>query len=196
LNCFRAKWAAQYGAAAMMAVSAPSGAVDHFRLTQWPAAAPTPTFNLADANRTPRSLADYRGRVVAIFFGFTHCPDACPTELLRLSQVLRRMEASASRVQVLFIGLDTERDTPELLRAYVAAFNPRFVGLTGTAAEINAAASSFSVQFAKVVQGKDYTISHSTGTYILDKTGHLRLIATMNASIDDLVHDLRELASE
>jgi protein SCO1/2 len=196
LSRFGAIRAAQCGAAVMMALSVAASGVQHFRLAQWPAAAPTPAFNLVDAKGRPRTLADYRGKVVVIFFGFTHCPDICPTELLKLSQVVKRMGPRASRMQVLFISLDTERDTPAALRTYVSAFNPRFVGLTGTAAAINASASSFSVQFAKVVQGGDYTINHSTGTYIFDKTGHLRLIATMAASIDDLVHDLSELASE
>jgi protein SCO1/2 len=120
----------------------------------------------------------------------------CPNELFKLSQVVKRLGPLASRVQVLFVSLDPERDTPTLLKAYVAAFNPRFIALAGSSAQINDADDSFSVQFAKVGQGEDYTIDHSTGTYVVDKTGRLRLVATMQTSIDDLVHDLKILASE
>lgn len=169
-------------------------AADGFRLTQWPQAGPRPDFQLVDDNDQRRSLSDYRGRVAIVFFGFTHCPDVCPAELFKLSQVMRGLGPLASKVQVLFISLDPERDTPKLLKAYVAAFNPRFVGLTGSTAQINAAASSFSIQFAKVAQGKDYTIEHSTGTYVLDQSGRLRLVATAQDSSDDLIHDLKILA--
>jgi protein SCO1/2 len=166
-----------------------------FRLTEWPSAARKPSFHLLDANHERRGLADYRGRVSIVFFGFTHCPDVCPSELLKLALVVKRLESLASQVQVLFISLDPERDTPELVKAYVAAFDPRFVGLTGSSADVNEAASSFSIQFAKVRQGGDYTINHSTGVYILDKTGRLRLVGTLETSVDDLVHDLTKLAT-
>jgi protein SCO1/2 len=173
----------------------PAGrSAEPFRLTEWPSAARKPSFHLIDANHERRSLADYRGRVAIVFFGFTQCPDVCPSELLKLALVVKRLSL-ASPVQVLFISLDPERDTPELVKAYVAAFDPRFVGLTGSTADINDAASSFSIQFAKVPQGGDYTINHSTGAYILDKTGRLRLVGTLETSVDDLVHDLTILAS-
>jgi len=169
---------------------------ESFRLMQWPKAAPAPRFDLIDVDHRRRSGADFRGRVTVVFFGFTHCPDVCPGELFKMARVLERLGTTASKVRVLFITLDPERDTPELLKSYVAFFDPRFVGLTGSTADINAAASSFSVQFAKVPQGKDYTVDHSTGTYVLDKTGLLRLVGTTQTSIDDWVHDLRILAAE
>jgi protein SCO1/2 len=99
-------------------------------------------------------------------------------------------------VRVLFISLDPERDTAALLKTYVAAFDPDFIGLTGSAADINRAAESFSVQFAKVPQGNSYTIAHSSGAYVLDKTGRLRLVGTTKSSVEDWLNDLRLLAAE
>ena len=152
-------------------------------------------FQLEDQNGKPFSDRDMKGRPFLVFFGFTHCPDVCPLELFKMAQVVKRLGVTAAKVRVLFISLDPERDTPELLKSYVAHFDPHFVGLTGSTADVNAAASSFSVQFAKVPQGKDYTVDHSTGTYVLDKTGRLRLAGTLQSSIDDWVHDLRMLAA-
>jgi protein SCO1/2 len=151
-----------------------------YRLTEWPAVAPGPNFQLVDMNGHRRSLRDYAGSVSIVFFGYTHCPDVCPGELLELSQVVRKLGPLASHVQVLFISLDPERDTPELLKDYVTSFDPRFVGLTGSNAEINAVAAGFSVQFAKVALGNDFTVDHSTGTYVLDQTGRLRLVGTLD----------------
>jgi protein SCO1 len=164
-----------------------------YRLTEWLAEAPQPDFQLVDMNGHQRSLRDYVGRVSIVFFGYTHCQDVCPAELLELSQVIRKLGPLASHVQVLFVSLDPERDTPELLREYVTSFDPRFMGLTGSNAEINAAAASFSVQFAKVALGNDYTVNHSTGTYVFDQGGRLRLVATTQTPLDDWVHDLRIL---
>ena len=167
-----------------------------YRLAEWPAAAPQPDFQLVDMNGHRRSLKDYAGGVSIVFFGYTHCPDVCPTELLELSQVVRALGPLASQVQVLFVSLDPERDTPELLKDYVTSFDPRFIGLTGSKAEINAAAASFSVQFAKVSPGNDYTIDHSTGSYVIDQTGRLRLVGTMQNSPDDWAQDLQTLVGE
>jgi protein SCO1 len=169
---------------------------ERFRLTAWPDLATKPDFHLIDIHHVRRSVADYRGQVLIVFFGFTRCPDVCPTELFKLSQVVKRLGLPVSQVQVLFITLDPQRDTPELSQSYVAAFDPGFVALTGSTADINEAASNFSIQFAKVGQGEDYTINHSTGAYVLDKTGRLRLVATMQTSIDDFVHDLKALSTQ
>jgi protein SCO1 len=196
LNRSRTIVAALCAAVSLLCVMVVAQGAERFRLTEWPDPAAKPDFHLRDMNHARRSMADYHGRVSVVFFGFTHCPDVCPTELYQLSLVIKQLGPSASRVQVLFITLDPQRDTPPVLQAYVRAFDPRFLALTGSSADINAAASSFSVQFAKVTQGSDYTIDHSTGTYVLDKTGHLRLVATLQASVDDWVHDLTVLAAE
>jgi protein SCO1 len=196
LNRDRAIRATVHAALVLLLVVAAAQGAERLRLPEWPPRAPKPDFQLVDVNHARRSLADYRGRVSIVFFGFTHCPDVCPNELFKLAQVVRRLGPLASRVEVLFISLDPERDAPKLLKAYVTAFDPRFIALTGSSAQINDVANSFSVQFAKVGQGENYTIDHSTGTYVVDKTGRLRLVATLQTSVDDLVHDLKILASE
>jgi protein SCO1/2 len=162
---------------------------------QWPAAAPSPTFTLRDAAGHRRTLGDFHGHIILVFFGFMHCPDACPTQLYKLAQVLRTPGLAAAPPQVLFITLDPARDAPHQLQSYVASFNRTFVGLTGSQAQIQQAADSFGVQFARVPLGADYTIDHSTATYIFDAAGHLRLVAALDAPQADLVHDLQMLAA-
>jgi protein SCO1/2 len=101
-------------------------------------------------------LRDYRGRIVVIFFGFLRCPDACPAGLFKLALVMKQFGPIAAQVQVLFVTLDPERDAPPLLKSYAAAFHPGFVGLAGTSAQVDRAASSFNVEYARVPLGKDY----------------------------------------
>ena len=168
----------------------------HFRLAPWPRRGQQPDFRLVDADGRPRKLADYRGRVVVVLFGFVHCPDVCPAELFKLSVVMKKLGLTSDRVQVLFVTLDPERDTRTVLKGYVGAFDPRFVGLTGSTAEVAAAAEHFFVEYAKVGDGADYTIDHSTSTFVLDARGRLRLVGAMNASIEDYAHDLAALAAE
>jgi protein SCO1/2 len=165
-----------------------------FRLTVLPQRSSSSDFRLTDFNGRPRSLADYRGRVLVIFFGFVRCPDACPTELFKLAQVMKRLGPASDRVQVLLITLDTERDTPELLKSYVTAFDPRFVGLTGTTEQIDSVAKSYWVVHVKAPTSNDYyAIDHSTATYVIDAQGQRRLIGSMATSVDDFVHDLKLL---
>jgi protein SCO1 len=155
-----------------------------YRLAEWPRGAQLPSLSLVDDDGRQRTLADYRGRVVVLYFGFLRCPNACPAELFKLALATKQLGPLRDRVQVLFVTLDPERDTPAMLRDYVTAFDPHFVGLTGNP-----------VQVAKVPQGDDYSIDHSTGTYILDATGRLRLLGAMDTSIADYVHDLQALAT-
>jgi protein SCO1/2 len=164
-----------------------------YRLTPWPAGAPSPAFALQDAGGQRRTLADYRGRIVVVFFGFLRCPDACPTELYQLARIVHDLGPLKKPPQILFITLDPQRDTPPQLRNYVTSFDPGFVGLTGSADQIQRAADSFGVQFARVAQGNDYTIDHSTATYIFDVHGHLRLVGALNSSPSDVLHDLKAL---
>jgi protein SCO1 len=178
------------------AATAPGEGRSTYRLTPWPAGTPSPGFTLRDASGHRRTLGDYRGRVVVVFFGFLHCPDACPTELYKLAQVVHALGPMPHAPQILFITLDPERDAPAQLASYVTSFNPAFVGLTGSAQQIQRAADSFGVQFARVVQGADYTIDHSTATYLFDGHGQLRLVAPLSASAADLGHDLQALARE
>jgi protein SCO1/2 len=152
-------------------------------------------FALADASGAPRSLADYRGKVVVLFFGYTHCPDVCPTTLARLVQARRALGPEAGRVQVLFVTLDPERDTPQLLARYVPAFDPTFVGLTGTQQQIDAAAREFKVFFQKVAgpSPDSYTLDHSSGSFVFDPQGHVRLYVPDRAGADQIAADLRRL---
>jgi protein SCO1/2 len=182
-------------AAAAFLSAALAAAPPDYRLAVWPPHAESPQFNLVDLDGRPRSPANFRGKVMVIFFGFVHCPDACPTELLKLALVMKRLGNVSDRIQVVFITLDPERDTPAVLKSYVSAFDPRFIALTGTNAQIDAAASSFFVQYARVGTGADYSIDHSTSTYVIDATGRLRLIGGMKTAVDDYAHDLSELAA-
>jgi protein SCO1/2 len=162
----------------------------------WPQGAGSPAFKLVDAEGVPRTLRDYHGRIVVIFFGFLHCPDACPAGLLKLAQVMKQLGPIAAQVQVLFITLDPERDTPAALKSYVAAFDPRFIGLTGTTAQVDQVASSFNVQYARVPVGSDYTIDHSTAIFLFDGAGLLRRVGTVNSAVDDFVSTITALAKQ
>ena len=166
------------------------------RLAVWPQGASPPAFKLVDTEGVPRTLRDYRGHVVAIFFGFLHCPDACPAGLFKLALVRKQLGQVAAHVQVLFITLDPERDTPASLKSYVSAFDPQFIGLTGTSAQVDQAASDFNVQYTRVPLGDDYTIDHSTAIFIFDGAGRLRRIGAANSPVADFVHDITALAAE
>lgn len=131
---------------------------------------------------------------MVLFFGFTHCPDACPTTLAELSAVAKALGPDAQRMQVLVVTVDPERDTPDVLRQYVPSFDPQFLGLYGTAAETTAAAKEFKVYFNKQPQpGGGYTVDHSAGTFVLDKEGRLRLFGQYGAGAKALLHDIRLL---
>ena len=152
-------------------------------------------FHLTDQNGKPRSLSDFRGKVVVMFFGYTQCPDVCPTTMSDLAAALQKLGADAARVQVLFVTIDPERDTPELLKQYVPAFNPTFLGLYGDAAATAAAAHEFKVLYQKRPGSTpgSYTMDHSAGTFIFDPQGRLRLYVTHGQGADLYVHDIREL---
>jgi protein SCO1/2 len=152
---------------------------------------------LTDHNGKRRTLEDFKGKVVVLFFAFTHCPDACPTTLAELAAVARELGPDAQRMQVLVVTVDPERDTPEVLRRYVPSFNPAFLGLYGTAEETSATAKEFKVYFQKQPQpGGSYTVDHSAGVFILDKAGRLRLFGQYGAGAKALLHDIRLLMNE
>ena len=152
-------------------------------------------FQLTDHNGKTRTLADFRGKVVVVFFGYTQCPDVCPTTLSDLAAALQKLGADASRVQVLFVTVDPERDTPELLSHYVPAFNPTFLGLSGDAAATAATAREFKVLYQKQPGSTpgSYAMEHSAGTFIFDPQGRLRLYASHGQGPDVFAHDIREL---
>jgi protein SCO1 len=176
--------------------SARDTSAEKYRLAVYPSHAHNPAFELVDTDGRPRSLKDFSGNMTVVFFGFLQCPDSCPAELFKLSMVMNRLGALGARVRVVFVTLDPERDGPALLTRYVKGFDPRFTALTGTTEKISAAARSFSVEFARVPTAAGYTIDHSTATFVFDARGRLRLVASMNTSVDDFVHDLKALAEQ
>ncbi len=148
---------------------------------------------LADHAGRPRRLEDWRGKVVVLFFGFTHCPDICPTTLAEISQAIRTLGPDAERVQVLMVSVDPERDTQDSLAKYVSAFDPRFLGLRGDLAATKKAAAEFKIYFEKRKQGDGYTVDHSAQSYVIDSQGRLRLLVRHDRIAQDLAHDLRTL---
>jgi protein SCO1/2 len=154
--------------------------------------------SLPDAQGRVRTLSEFKGKVVVVFFGFTHCPDVCPTTLVELSAVKKQLGADGERVQVVFVTVDPERDTPELLKAYVENFDKGFVALRGTPEETRAVAKHFKVFYNKV-PGKtetSYTVDHTAGSYVFDTAGRIRLFTRHGSGTEALAHDLRILLAE
>jgi len=154
-------------------------------------------FSLPDTNGHVRTLADYKGKVVVLFFGYTHCPDVCPTTLAELSQAMQQLGPDdAKRVQVLFVTVDPARDTPALMAQYVAAFDPSFVGLRpANDAQLKQVTKDFRVYYAKVpgTTADNYTMDHTAASYVFDTTGKLRLFARDGQGVTPWVHDLKLL---
>jgi protein SCO1 len=152
-------------------------------------------FELVDHTGKPRTLADYRGKAVVLFFGYTQCPDVCPTTLAELAEAMKRLGADADRVQVLFVTVDPERDTPDLLSKYVPAFDPRFTGLFGDADATARTAKEFKVLYQKQPGQTPgtYTVDHSAGTFIFDPDGKLRVYVGYGQGADVFAHDIKEL---
>ena len=152
-------------------------------------------FALTDHNGKARTLADFRGKVVLIFFGYTQCPDVCPTTMAELAAVMKQLGPKADGVQVLFVTLDPARDTQALLAKYVPSFDPRFLGLRGDPAATEKVAKEFKVFFQKV-PGKtpdSYSIDHTAGSYVFDSQGRVRLFVRHGQGGAPLVHDLEIL---
>ena len=154
-------------------------------------------FSLTDHTGRRRSLADFHGKVVVVFFGYTHCPDVCPTTLSELALALKQLGKVADKVQVLFVTLDPTRDTTEVLRQYVPSFNPSFIGLTGTEAEVAKVAQTFKVfyQKQKSSKGNGYTLDHSANTFVFDPTGRLRLMFGFGNDQKKIISDINSLIS-
>lgn len=155
-------------------------------------------FRLADHNGTIRTQADFKGKVVLLVFGYTHCPDVCLTLLSELALVQRQLGEDAARVQVLFVTLDPARDTPEKLASYVTYFNQGFLALSGDEAEIAKAAGEFRVSYSKhdVGSAAGYLLDHSAGIYGIDMHGRLRLLINYGSEPAAIVHDVKLLLSE
>jgi len=152
-------------------------------------------FALPDATGQQRRLADFRGKAVVLFFGYTQCPDVCPTTLSAMAEVAKQLGGDAARLQVIFVTLDPERDTPALIAEYMAQFNPGFLGLRGDKAATEAVAREFKVFFTKQAAGKagGYTLDHTAGSYVFDPQGRLRLYVRHGAPAADIAADLKLL---
>jgi protein SCO1/2 len=185
------------GAAGLLLASC-DGRAPAFRNTDVTGADFGKGFELTDHWGQTRRLEDFRGKVLAVFFGFTHCPDVCPSTLAEMAEVMARLGPRADQLQVVFITVDPERDTQALLAEYVPAFHPSFIGLRGDLEATARTAKSFRVFFQKV-KGKtpeSYTIDHTAGSYIYDRTGRLRLFVRHGAGADPILADVRRLLDE
>jgi len=180
---------------AALALAACDGQAPKFRSTDITGADYGKALALVDQHGQLRRLEDFRGKAVVLFFGYTHCPDVCPTTLADLAQVMRQLGPLADRVQVLFVTVDPERDTQQVLAKYVPAFDPRFLGLRGDAEATRAAAKEFKIYYEKR-PGKtpgEYSVDHSAQTYVFDPQGRLRLFVRQERLAEDLAPDLRTL---
>jgi protein SCO1/2 len=155
-------------------------------------------FALSDQDGKERSLEDFRGQVVVMFFGFTHCPDVCPTTLAELANAIRKLGPEGEEVQVLFVTVDPERDTPELLGKYVTAFSPKFLALRGSAEQTERVAKEFKVIYQKVAgpHPENYSMDHSAGSYVFDRRGRLRLYVSYGRGADVFAHDIDRLLKQ
>lgn len=151
-------------------------------------------FSLADHHGKTRSLADFKGKAVLVFFGFTQCPDVCPTTMAEMAQVMKELGPLAEKLQVIFITLDPERDTQALLAQYVPAFDARFLGLSGDLQATEAIAKEFKIFYKKVPsKNGGYSIDHTAGSYVFDKEGHVRLFVRHGQGPAPIVSDLKLL---
>lgn len=155
-------------------------------------------FSLKDHNGQLRSLKDFKGKILAVFFGFTHCPDVCPTSMAEMAEVKRLLGADGDKLQVAFITVDPQRDTPEVMKAYMANFDGSFLALCPTEEELAMVAKEFKIYYRKV-EGRtptSYTMDHSAGTYVFDTQGRIRLYGRYGEGPKPLAEDIRRLLNE
>lgn len=166
-----------------------------WRLIQVAGHMPDLDFHLTDDQGKPVSGKDYRGKVVLLYFGYTHCPDVCPLTLAQLHVVMQRLGPLADNVRILFVSVDPARDTPDVMHAYVNAFDPRAIGLTGSPGDIEALSKRYRSAFTREPDKGDgnYEVSHSSAIYVFDQEGKARLLSTPNNPQSDMVHDLHLL---
>ncbi|MCV2354574.1 SCO family protein [Paucibacter sp. B2R-40] len=156
------------------------------------------SLNLTDQDGRSRSLAEFKGKIPVVFFGYTQCPDVCPTTLAELAEVKRSLGVDGERVQGIFVTIDPERDTAALLKAYVASFDPSFIALRGSDEQTKAVAKEFKVYFAKVA-GKtpeSYTMDHTAASFIFDTQGRVRVFSRYGSGASALANDIRLLLAE
>ena len=176
-----------------LALAACDGGAPRFKSTDITGAEYGRSLELPDTSGRVRHLEDFRGKAVVLFFGFTHCPDVCPTTLADLASAMKALGPDAERVQVLFVTVDPERDTPGELAQYVRAFDPRFLALRGDLAATQRVAKDFKIYFEKRKQGASYTVDHSAQSYVIDPQGRLRLLVRHDRIAQDLAPDLQAI---
>jgi protein SCO1/2 len=156
---------------------------------------PVADFTLVGPHNQPVKLSDFRGKATVLYFGYTYCPDVCPTTLAELAQGLKRMGRRADRVQVVMVTVDPERDTPEALAQYMANFDPRFIGLSGTAEQIAAAATPLGIYYERHegTAASGYLVDHTATVAVIDQDGYLRLVFPFGTPGEDIASDLSRL---
>ena len=147
-------------------------------------------FRLTDVDGRERTLADFKGQAVMLYFGFVQCPDVCPTALARAVETKRLLGAAGDRLQVIFITVDPERDTAAVLKSYMAAFDPSFLALYGSAQRTRETADQFKIYYKKVPTGQSYTLDHSAVSYVFDPAGQLRVVLRHEQTAQDYAHDI------
>jgi protein SCO1/2 len=157
---------------------------------------PAPELSLDASGGGKLSLANYRGKVVLLGFGFTSCPEVCPTTLATLAQTRKRLGSQGEQVQVVYVTVDPERDTADRMRAYLHGFDPGFVGGTGTPEQLAAVRKNYGVMAERKPVGNSYSVAHSSSVYVIDQKGLLRGMMPYGRLPDDYVHDVRTLLSE
>jgi protein SCO1/2 len=190
-----ARLVAIVAAAVLLAAGCAKPNTESFKATDVTGAPFGRALQLTDHTGKPRSLDDFKGKVVAVFFGYVQCPDVCPTTMTMLREVKEKLGADGAKLQVVFVTVDPERDTQEVLSAYVPAFDPTFVGLRGDLEATAQAAKEFKIFYAKSpgTTPTSYTVDHSSGIFVFDPQGRLRLFANPSIKVDDYVHDIRLL---
>ena len=155
-------------------------------------------FALPDQNGQARTMADFAGKVVVVFFGYTQCPDVCPTSLAELAEVKKMLGSDGDKLQGVFISVDPERDTPTVMKAYMASFDPGFLALHATPEQLNDLAKSFKVYFKKVEGSTptSYTMDHSAGSYVYDTKGRIRLYHRYGSGVAALTGDVKLLLAQ
>ena len=185
-------------ASAVFLMAACSGEKPQFKAVDITGADYARDFQLTDHNGQPRSIKDFKGKVVVLFFGYTQCPDVCPTTMAELAEVKKQLGKDGDKVQGLFVTVDPARDTPQVLKAYMANFDPTFLALTAPPDRLEAVAKDYKVYFKKV-EGKtpvSYTMDHSAGSYVYDTNGNIRLYTRYGAGAQALASDIQLLLKQ
>lgn len=174
----------------LLSMAAPATETEMLKAGVFDPAREAPDFSVQGSNGTALTLSHYRGKVVLLGFGYTHCPNVCPVTLAVLAQAHRKLGSLASQVQIIYLTVDPERDDAGRLKQYLAAFDPTFVGGTGTAAQMAAVRTSYGVTAQKIGSGSDYAVAHSSFVYLIDREGKLRALMPFGHKADDYAHDI------